>query len=231
MKIKKKALVGMILIIAMMMNFCIPAFATDVSITQEIAVFDDEGQPKRIVIEETPTSKITTLYNQDGQVELRFVFDKKTNILRNPENGTEMQLSAVDTTILEPCAVFASGDKDYEYEFCKKGQTKKETEERMTIGHIGQMVGILADTVAILTFLYALPTITALSIITDNIKSNLKELAVKIADCLLGGVLNKTVYIDVILKCEEMYENDPFYPTGGFWFLGYYPSHVEWAIR
>ena len=105
-----------------------------------------------------------------------------------------------------------------------------EHERALTIRHIFQMVGMVADTVSIMTFLRSLPTITAIQFMNDQLKSSLQDLATAIADKILGVLLDLHVYIDVNYKCVEMYENDPFYPTGGFWFLGYYPMNISWSI-
>lgn len=191
---------------------------------------DEQGNPQQIVITETPRYRITTLCGHTGEAVLSFRFDKSTNTLYNVENGVSLQFPPANTSFLQPCAVYASSGKDYEYEFCKAGETMSEHERALTIRHIFQMVGMVADTVSIMTFLRSLPTITAIQFMNDQLKSSLQDLATAIADKILGGLLDLHVYIDVNYKCVEMYENDPFYPTGGFWFLGYYPMNISWSI-
>lgn len=220
-----KSFVSIILVMAVTISFSIPAFATDsnLSTLSTLSISDGAGETNTIILLEDNNTRTTRLYDQDHNLILTLVYDMETNILRNPANGASIQVNIGNYNKLEPCLILpasADADKDYEYEFCSLGDYKYESDS-ITVGEILAMIG---TTISVATISAVLISLAGGITFTTTVRSAIGILAEEILSLIRAGVSHFSVEFTIRLKCMELFDNDPFHPEGGIWFLGYYPD-------
>lgn len=220
-----KSFVSIILVMAVTISFSIPAFATDsnLSTLSTMSISDGAGETNTIILLEDNNTRTTRLYDQDHNLILTLVYDMETNILRNPANGASIQVNIGNYNKLEPCLILpasANADKDYEYEFCSLGAYKYASDS-ITVGGILNMIGA---TVSVATISGVLISLAGGIAFTTAVKGTIAIIAEEILNLITMGISHYTVEFTIRLQCMELFDNDPFHPEGGIWFLGYYPD-------
>lgn len=228
MKFKFKSAISIILVMALMMNFCISAFAAESKIPADALVLTEEnGDIYYFAMEDTETTRTSNLYDANGDVILTLVLDKEQGIIYNPDNGASASAPTSAVAPITPCSVLPAGEKDYEYEFCQLGDSY-EKDTFITASEIANMVGATASSVAIAACLLTWSGFSAVSM--KELMNKVEDIAEFIAGCFILQRFDFKVCFTILNYCAELYESDMSYPDGGFWFLGYLASPHDMYI-
>lgn len=191
---------------------------------EQIIEFPDTEATIKIV--ENEDSRVTVFTDPSEKSQMVLVFNKKEGILRNVSSGIELVVGKYE--YLPPCRVFAD-QKEYEYEFCQLGQYKYIQRDTMLSEFVAMItvtisfISIMAAIVSISGFALAGAAATAVSRLTDAILDLISQ---------SEPLRHYRLHMTFAEHCEELWESDPYYLGGGFWFLGYMPTPTffNWYI-
>lgn len=183
------------------------------------------GDGYTIQQEETKTIRTSYLYDDSGNLVDTLIFNKETGVLYNPNNSNYIALQSDELQIFEPCQV--TSDKDYEYELCSLGETYTSSYTET----VGTITGMITTTVAVSSIIFVIAGIGGIGALTSAMQTKIGRLASSIYALYTVGSTDHEVEFTFRYKCIEVWESDPFYPNGGFWFLGYMPDQSYFAYE
>ena len=217
---KMKTLLSSVLVGILMFNLCVPAFAANNNHISGMVLYDEFGNSYYLAMSDNEDSRSGILYDGDGNVVLSMEVDVESATIQNAVTKESITFSLAGPERLTPCKVLSSRGNNYEYEFCSLGQEKYDS-DTITVGEIENMVGAVVNvatiSAVIIMMVGGIPFVEAA-------RNGIALLADSVLDLILMGVSNHEITITVKSVCTELYENDPFHPQGGFYFLGYYPD-------
>lgn len=180
----------------------------------------DETGTYTVTMEDTVSSRITKMFDEDGNLLETLILDKKEGILTNSKTGVSLQLPEVTKSIAKPCKLFV--DKDYEYEFCAIGESRPVSYDYTVAEIIDITTAITAAAVA-----FVVCALCGVDSFSGSAATKLTSYSKKVVDLYKNGYGDRETNFKTKEVCTEQWESDSSYPGGGFWFLGYMPSKKD----
>ncbi len=193
---------------------------------EQIVYVDSNGT---IAFTESNETRTITCTDTTNNTQMVLVFNKETGILKNEASGKELLLIENSRESFSPCKILGNRT-EYEYEFCQLGEFRYIHHDMSLSAFIGMIDG-------------AITALKIVAIVFSIAGYALYGFGLERAQILAQSILDPNTppipYSDYWLhmtfseSCAEFWESDPYYPGGGFWFLGYTanPSFFNWYFH
>lgn len=201
------------------------SYYVDAATKEKIVYADNSGT---IAITENDETRTTICTDTTNNTQMVLVYNKTTGIIKNVASGIEIVLKGSPSEGFSPCKILGTRT-EYEYEFCQLGQFRY-THHDMPLSEFIDLIDGTITALKIVALVFTIATFVLTGVGLEH------------AQALAQGILNPNsppvpysqyrIHMTFSESCAEFWESDPYYPGGGFWFLGYTanPNFFNWYI-